>query len=387
MLGFSSGLGFYIQSVLLEALTSERGFAVASASFATTIFFLASGIAGLGVAVLIERFDARFSIAAGVLVAAASLALVGRVREIWQLYLLFALFGCGFAGANMVTGTTLVTRWFARRRPLALAVAATGLSVGGIVITPIAAGFIDRLGLERSTPWLAVALILGVIPLTLFMLRDRPEVLGLRPDGAPPESPDAPAATVSTPFRTAVRSRFFLGVTGAYAFGLMAQVGGIAHQFKWITDQADNTVAAAGVSTLAGASIFGRLIASGFLGRFAVRAVAIVLALAQAMALGLLGQVHGAVALLLASALFGLTVGSFLLMRPLLIAEAFGVGSYARIYSFSNVLASLGVAAGPAVLGLLHDYAGGYPTAYLAAAGGSLIAGGCLVLAGPIASA
>ena len=77
MMMFSSGLGFYNQSVLLEALTRERGLTVFSASLAPTIFFAVSGFAGLGVASVIERVDARWSVAAGVAICAASLVLIG----------------------------------------------------------------------------------------------------------------------------------------------------------------------------------------------------------------------------------------------------------------------------------------------------------------------
>ncbi len=52
MMMFSSGLGFYNQSVLLEALTRERGFSVSAASLASTVFFASSGFAGLAVSKL-----------------------------------------------------------------------------------------------------------------------------------------------------------------------------------------------------------------------------------------------------------------------------------------------------------------------------------------------
>jgi cyanate permease len=76
--------------------------------------------------------------------------------------------------------------------------------------------------------------------------------------------------------------------------------------------------------------------------------------------------------------LFGATIGNILMLHPLLIGEAFGVKDYPRIFSRSQFFAFVGTAAGPYLLGWLHDNAGGYTTSYMAAAGCSLV--GAIVL-------
>ncbi|HEX2465441.1 MAG TPA: MFS transporter, partial [Thermoanaerobaculia bacterium] len=65
MLAVSSGLGFYNLSVLLGALTEERGFSVSAVSGTTALCFMVSGVAGLGVARLLERWDPRLVVAGG----------------------------------------------------------------------------------------------------------------------------------------------------------------------------------------------------------------------------------------------------------------------------------------------------------------------------------
>ncbi|MDP7577694.1 MAG: hypothetical protein QGH99_12090, partial [Pseudomonadales bacterium] len=54
---FSSGLGFYNHTVVLQALVLERGFSVTMASTAVSIFFLCSGLIGLQVAASLEKHD------------------------------------------------------------------------------------------------------------------------------------------------------------------------------------------------------------------------------------------------------------------------------------------------------------------------------------------
>ena len=100
----------------------------------------------------------------------------------------------------------------------------------------------------------------------------------------------------------------------------------------------------------------------------------------QGFTLGILGSTTSTAGLLLASGAFGLTIGSFLMMQPLLLAEAFGTRSYARIYSVSTLCASVGVALGPLLLGWAHDLAGGYRGAYALGAVMSWL--GCVALWG-----
>lgn len=384
MLAVSSGLGFYNLSVMLDALTAERGLSVATASAATALFFVVAGLAGLGIAVLLERYDPRMVIAGGAVLGAAALWLVGRVETAAELFWAYGLFGLGFSGFSLLPGTTLVARWFARRRSVALAVASTGLSVGGVLVTPLSARLIETRGLASATAILAVILLLGIVPITALVLRPRPETLGLFADGAASDPHKDGGSQNGIHYRAALRSRFFRFATAAYAFSMLAQVGGIAHQFKLVSGRVDAATAALSVSLLAGSSVVGRLSGGWLLAYVPMRGFTVLLMAAQAGALGVLARGDARGALLGGSIAFGLTVGNVLLLQPLLLAEAFGVRHYSRIYSLGSFLTTAGVAAGPALLGVIHDHGGGYGPAFATAAVASLLGAACLGLAGPL---
>ena len=74
------------------------------------------------------------------------------------------------------------------------------------------------------------------------------------------------------------------------------------------------------------------------------------------------------------------------MLQPLLIAEAFGVREYARIYGSSQVVTTLGVAAGPIMLGFLQDHFD-YEVAYMAAAAASVLSLILFVASGPVRAA
>jgi len=380
MLAVSSGLGFYNLSVVLQALTAERGFSVAAVSATTALCFTVSGVAGLGVARLLDRWDPRVVVTLGALIAAAGLLVIGRVETVPQLYLAYFVFGVGFAGTSLLPGTTLVTRWFSRRRGLAMALATTGLSAGGALITPLSARLIASRGIGGASPWLAGAYLVGILPLAVFLLRPRPERMGLHPDGAslpPAAGPPRAHGDVGS----AIRSRFFLLVTASYTFAMAAQVGGITHHFKLVGDRAGAAVAATAVSMVAGGSICGRLAGGWMMSRVPLRPFSVVMLLIQGVMLAALAIAPTASTLLLSSAGFGLTIGNVLLLQSMLMAEAFGTLLYARVYSIGNLLATAGLAGGPILLGVLHD-ASGYRLAFLGAMAASWVAALLMWIAG-----
>lgn len=388
MLMTSAGLGFYGLGVYLEAISDERGFSVASLSLATTLFFTVGGLVGVVVARLIARHDPRPVVVAGGVIGGVALALLGRAAEIWQVYVLYAVFAVGFAAAGLVPGTTVVTRWFHRRRSVALSVASTGLSVGGLLLTPLASRFIDRQGFEAATPWLGLAFLVGVVPVTLLFLRPDPAALGFLPDGdeAPPVSSGPPALPPGVAFTDAVRTRFFVGNTVGYVLVMAAQVGGIAHLFKLVSERVDRSSAALAVLLLASASVVARLIGGVLVTRVPMVGATAALAVLQGGSLVLLARADPRIALLGGAVVFGTTVGNLLMLQPLLIAERFGVFDYARIFSRAQLLTTIGVAGGPLLIGWVHDNAGGYATAYVIGGMASVAGAVAIALGGSVRS-
>ena len=383
MLMVTAGLGFYGLPVYLRALTQEQGFSVGAVSGATAVFFLVSGFVGLPVAAWMARHDPRPLVAAGAVGCGGALVLLGRVTEVWEVYVAYALFGAGFAASSLVPGTTLVTRWFARRRSIALSVASTGLSAGGVVVTPVVASVIDRGSLAEVAPLLGLALVLGVVPVTAVLLRPSPEALGLLPDGDPAPPPGSPAAFRGEAAATAMRSRYFVAVTAAHLLAMLAQVGGIAHLYNLVAERRDAELATTALALLAVSSLVGRLIGGAVAARTSMRGLAVVLMLAQAVALVLLAVLGGSTGLLVTTVAFGLTVGNLLMLHPLLLAERFGVRDYGRIYSRSQLVATFGVAVGPLFIGALHDLVDGYGIAFAVAGAASVLAAVVLVGSGP----
>ena len=223
VLAMSSGFGFYNLSVYMNALVAERSFAVGEVSAAIAMLFVVSGISGIVVGRLIERRDVRIVMIAGAAIGAVALGLVGSATEIWQVWALYALFGVGNSGVSLVPATTVVTRWFpGASRSIAMSIASTGLSVGGVLLAPVSANVIHLLGVAAAMPWFAGVYFVVIAPTALFLVRSWP------PGAARPEP--APAGQSAN----GAFDRFFIATTVAYVAIMAAQVGGIAHVFNHV---------------------------------------------------------------------------------------------------------------------------------------------------------
>jgi MFS family permease len=379
ILTFTSGLSFYNHSIYLNALATNPAFDIRTASYAVSIFFLSGGFAGLMVAKLIQDYDPRLPICLGAVIACIALCLFPRIVSVWQLYCTYALFGVGFAGSGLIPATTLVTRWFQKKRAVALSIASTGLSLGGVVITPISVLMVSSLGFDLAAPLLGLIYVVGVVPVALIFLRPSPASMDLQVDGGPAQdlvngqpSKHLPIAETvdGVSFKMARQGRFFWGIATAYVFLMMAQVGGISHQFGLVKEQLSAAETAFAVAIVPVASIIGRLVGGWLVGQIPIRMFAITMMAVQALSLGILALGFSEYSLFLGLALFGASVGNLLMLQPLLIADAFGLKDYAKIFSICNLLSSWGTAIGPALLGYAYTVNGNlYSLPYWLASG------------------
>lgn len=377
------GLSFYGLAVYLNAFSNERGWSLASISLATTVFFVVGGFAGLAVARVIARHDVRLVMAAGGVIGGVSLLVLGQVEERWQLYAVYTVFAVGFSAAGLVPVTTVVTRWYVTRRTVALSIASTGLSVGGMALTPVAKWLIDERGLASSTPILAVIWLVGTVPFALWLVAADPGRLGWLPDGERVPDDHVASRPLGVAFDVAVRTRFFRALTIGYTLMMGAQVGGIQQLVKLAEERTSPGTATFATIALAGMSVLARLVGGRVITGMPMARVTVVLGAFQALSLAALAVSHSTLALFASILVFGATVGNILMLQPLLVAERFGVLDYPRLFSRSQFFSMFGTAGGPLLLGWLYDRAGNYTVPYLVAAGCSIAGAAVLSSGGP----
>ena len=93
--------------------------------------------------------------------------------------------GCLFLGAS-----NIVAQWFERRRGFALSLVWLGFSASVALHPPFSQWLIETVGWREAWLWLGISSWALLLPI-LWFVRNRPEDLGLRPDGVPPPVPES----------------------------------------------------------------------------------------------------------------------------------------------------------------------------------------------------
>lgn len=382
ILFFGSSLGFYGMGVYLNAFSKEFGWKISSLSVATTFFFLIGGLWNVVVARLIAKFDVRYLMYGGAVLGAMSLYMLGHVSEKWHLFVVYAVFAIAWSSSGLTAATTVVTRWFHVGRASAIAAASSGLSVGGIVLTPIVKKLIDAQQISGASIWLALIWLFGMsVPAYLF-IRPDPLALNWMPDGEP-KPLDHVSDLPGTPMAIAIRTRFFWIVTMGYVLVMGAQVGAIQQIVKLVEERTTPGTAALATSVLSGASVVFRLVGGRIIPKFPLAKFMVFIAAVQGTAIILIGQMENTILLFVSIGLFGAMVGNVLMMQSLLIAQRFGVKDYARISARSGLVSLTGTAIGPILIGTIRDSAGNYTVPYLVAGAISLVGAALFTLSGP----
>jgi sugar phosphate permease len=258
--------------VLMVPLEHEFGWSRASVSTAVSLGLLLYGLMGPFCAAIAQGIGIRRTMGFSMLLLAAAVLLATRIREPWQLVLLWGIFvGTGTGMVATVLGAVVVNRWFSARRGAVLGALTASTATGQLVFLPILARVAEGAG-WRWALYLVGAAAAATVPISALLVREKPSDLGLRPYGASPdEAPPPlqrgnPAARAVQVLRTSARSRDFWLLAGTF-FVCGASTNGLigTHLIPACVDHGIPEVRAAGLLALMGVfDLFGTTL-SGWL--------------------------------------------------------------------------------------------------------------------------
>ncbi len=260
----------------------------------------------------------------------------------------------------------LISRWFDRDRPAALAMAYNGASMGGILMAPLWTALIVALGYPVAALVIGLGGAVLLWPVVGRFFRPDPAAMGLHPDGAaaPPLPRPLPAPVGALRTQPAFRS-----LAAAFAIGMVAQMGLLSQLASLLapalgTKGAGLALSLATICAVIGRTAVGWLLPAGAdRGRAAV--ANFVVQAAGSLCLIAAGA-DGAVLALLACALFGLGLGNLLSLPPLIIQAEWPPAQVGAVVAALSAVTQACYAFAPALFGLLRDAAGDMPVAPVA---------------------
>ncbi|MDP9899469.1 MFS transporter [Variovorax ginsengisoli] len=383
---FGWGVGFYGPPVFLHAVLVRTGWSLPLVSAAVTFHFLF----GAGVVAFLPRIHKRWGVAAttmaGAVLLAAGVLGWAAAAEPWQLFVAAMFTGGGWVPLGAAGINAIIAPWFVDKRPLALAKAYNGASVGGMVFSPLWAVLIDRAGFPAAAMMVGLAMVVVVMSIATRELAGTPRGEGQDGDGR--VRVDHPAAASPALWR----DRRFLTLGAAMSLGLFAQIGLITQLFSLMAPSMGVRLAGGTMALATGCGMAGRLIMARLLGertdrRRAAAASYAVQALGTLL-LWMAGPEHLAL-FMLGVVLFGLGIGNATSLPPLIAQAEFAPTDVPRVVARSVALSQALYALAPAVLaGLLVGGSGGAASAssgtvtgayFLVILGLELLAAACLL--------
>ena len=351
----------YGPSVYLHTISQTHQWSIGLVSSALTLSFLVNASVLSFVGSAISRHGPRIVMALGAAVMATGFIAMSQISKIWHVYVSFALMGLGWSCLSTTAITSSLAPWFERHQGRAVSTALLGASIGGMVGVPTLLALIAWLGFNTAILVVALIMLTTVWSVSFFILRHRPQDLGLYPDGETPHAQqDKPTVRIWSRAE-ALRTLALRSVVLTFGLALMVQIGFLTHQVSLLLPALGQAVTAVCVTAAAMLAFAGRILLAKFSDRLDVRQIAFAVLLTAGASLGLgflfTDQVWALVLCVLG---YGFTAGNITTLPPVIVRREFGAASFGAIFGIAATLMQLMSAMGPAFFGMLYDLSGGY---------------------------
>lgn len=385
---FATGPGqTYTVAVFIEPVRVDLGISrtAISAAYSTATLLAAGALVLLGRAV--DRFGGQKALIIFGLAFGASCLGIGLAWNLTSLTIGFAALRMLGPGALALGASVLAVQWFVRYRGRAMGVTVLGLAVSSALVPVIALQLIEQMGWRSAWQILGLLVWVAVVLPAFIFARDRPEQIGLRPDGQSERS------TLSTPstrqreesawtVNEAVQTKTFWLLMFVMAVPSLVSTGLIFHQVAYLTEQG------------LGAYVAPVFVAYGIINAVTIPVTGIVLdrIAPRLVLLGLLILLFSAIGLLLTTLivpaaavgyglLLGMAVGGVATAGGVVWVEYYGRRYVGSIRGIEGTVRMVAAALGPLPLAIAHDQFGSYLPGFLAFALMSSLAAGAALIA------
>ena len=325
---------------------------------------LLSPVAGI----LIDRWSIRHLMIIGMIAMGLGLLILSQAGTLFQVWVVWAsLIPLGVLLIGAIPSAALVSRWFIRRRGLALGLTATGSSLGGFLVPPLMTWlFLEwdwRTGLQ-----VGACICFAVIPIFFWLLRNEPADLGLsgEPNEASANSSKHTAETITADagdwgIPQLLRSQIFwlqMIVSGsllAVTLGMLANLSLHAKDLG-VTGQSTAVL----YSIIAICSFSGKALTGYLMDRFGIQRCGYLICAFLSSGLMILLSVQNYSGLVAGAFVMGLGYGGVVPLWTNMPARAFGAGSVGRALGVMNPLHIPITATSAPLAGYISDTTGSY---------------------------
>lgn len=223
-------------SVFVSILVEDLGISATAVSFAYGFATLAAAFLLPFVGRQVDRHGMRkTALAITILFMLACIAfsqVTGTVISVFGIFEIAVWLTLGFGvlrflgqGALMLNAVNLISQWFAAKRGFAMGLVMLGFAASMAIHPPLAQWLIDSGDWRSAFIWLGVISALLLLPGLVFLVFNKPEDLGLLPDGAraaPDDAEGEKKPEFGLTLQQATRTpTFYLVALGLFCFAML----------------------------------------------------------------------------------------------------------------------------------------------------------------------
>ncbi|MCX8117767.1 MAG: MFS transporter [Desulfobacterota bacterium] len=363
----------YAFGVMFKPMIREFGWGRGAVSLVFFVNMVVFALTLLVTGKLYDRYGPKWVIVLSTLFLSAGFALTSAIQSLGQFFLSYGILAAiGVAGTAVPFMATVTSKWFEKRRGLAISLALSGNSLGHFALVPLFSLFTLTYGWR--TLYLTIGLVILMVNLLLafLVIRGDPQQLGLKPFGQEEKKAglkgDPIPSTRPEDFglKQAMKTRsYWLFVAIMFICG-----GGdyfaTTHLIPLATDHgvspqtAGNMLGWYGLMSLAGI-----LVAGPAADRVGNKIPIFFTFLLRVFLYLLVHQVKTLPSLFLFAFLFGFTHLVTAPLTPMLIGKLYGVSSLGLLTGFVNTIHFLGGGFWAYLAGLIFDLTGTYQLAFV----------------------
>jgi MFS family permease len=397
-----SAPAFGATGLWVDSLEADFGWSRTQLAIAFSLGQLEGSAAAPLVGYLIDKIGGRkvsmFGTAVSILgfVLLALTTPVTDSREHWFdpaiFYLAYCTIMFGGTLAGWIPMTVIINNWFDRQRSLAMAIGSVGFSVGTFAIVPLLAYMVNPEILGWKWTAVSIAAFLPLIIIATFIfIRDRPQDMGLLPDGLAQEIPNRPlgadrkAANIDSvdekpdfTIGEALKEKVFWIIALGHGASAMLTSTMMVHLILAFKDQGLSLQTSATMWGVAmGVGGISQLLGGVIGDRYSKRYCLIIFGCLQSVGVATATSVTSIYSAILFVIIYGIGFGARAPITTAMRGEYFGRTSFGKIMGISAMPMMLMTMVAPVVAGRMFDSQGNYEQAflYIAAVGfvGSLI--------------
>lgn len=301
---------------------------------------------------------------------AVSYASYALAQSAFHLYISAFFVGIFFLNSTMIPVSMMVTNWFVKKRGLAMSIAMAGIGLGGTIFSPLLTILLNNYGWRKTYVIMALIILVVALPTSLFILKKRPEDMGLKPYGADEQQTAAkkvqkviPSVTLSV--KDSRKHLFFwLLLVGMLANGLI-NTGSLGHFPPAMEELHGAALQATIISMYSMIGIGGKLLLGWLNDKFGI---VVSTGFGCAMfGLSFIFMLMGENVnmLYMMAIVFGLGNGIGTVMPPLITSDVFGAEKYGEAYGIANSVTQIGLSFGSLMVAGMYDMNQSYRSAWI----------------------